>query len=342
MLQNRFRFIFMSFLGILLTLMLKHFFYSFPNQHLLVSDFVVTITITCIVWEGNLRLDAWLNKRYSWIKLFWKRMLIQVFLSKMYSTIIIFSMMKLYDLAMELWMNRPCQLHKTGVDYALLIGIITNFIILFIEISSQFFKNWKSSLVQIEQYKTQTAQAQLTNLKEQINPHFLFNNLSVLSSLVHKNQDKAVDFIHQLAKVYRYLLESKNYELVPLKDELTFIESYNYLLSIRFDANLAFQLEVKEDVMQHLLPPMCLQMLIENAIKHNEVSATFPLCIYIKTIALRLIVSNNKQALRQTESSPKMGLKNIKARYAFYTDEQINIDESSKTFSVSIPLIPIT
>ena len=145
--------------------------------------------------------------------------------------------------------------------------------------------------------------------------HFLFNNMSILSSLVYKDADKAASFINQLSQVYRYLLDNKNNELVTLNNELTFIKSYTYLLQLRFDKSIAFDFDIPENTLTHSIPPMSLQMLIENAIKHNEVSEDLPLTILIKAASNEIIVSNNLQPRNTKEALSGTGLQNIKDRY---------------------------
>jgi LytS/YehU family sensor histidine kinase len=222
---------------------------------------------------------------------------------------------------------------------SVIIGMLITIIILSIEIGSQFFTNWKRSLVEVEKYRTESVQAQLQNLKTQVNPHFLFNNLSVLSSLVYKDQDKAVDFINQLSKVYRYLLDTRNSELITLDEELKFIESYTYLLQIRFDKNLEFRIDIPASRRHLLIPPMSLQMLIENAIKHNEVSSDLPLRISITEYEEMLEVKNNLQPRTNAEASSNTGLKNIKDRYAYYTSNLVEIEKNTHYFVVRIPLL---
>jgi LytS/YehU family sensor histidine kinase len=210
------------------------------------------------------------------------------------------------------------------------------------EIGIQFFKKWKRSLLEIEEYKAQSLQAQLQNLKNQVNPHFLFNNLSVLSSLVYKDQDKAADFIQQLSKVYRYLLDNNNNELVTLEDEMKFIESYNYLLQIRFDKNLIVDTHIQKDELQKMLPPISLQLLMENAIKHNEVSSEWPLKIDIFTQDDVLVVKNNLQTRTNQEPTSKTGLKNIQQRYAHFTKREVEVIISESEFTVKLPLIKLS
>jgi two-component system LytT family sensor kinase len=299
-------------------------------------DFFPSIMITIIVWEGNLQIDHSLNKLFPWVSKPGKRVLIQLPVSIIFSAAIIYcSMLALNKYVCPL----PVNTREVFVGTSVIIGVMVSIILLSVEIGTQFFGHWKNSLIEVEKYKTESLQAQLQNLKNQINPHFLFNNMSVLSSLVYKDQDKAVDFINQLSKVYRYLLDNKDRELVTLEDELAFIRSYTYLLQIRFDTNIKFEIAVEDNSLQKLLPPMAIQILVENAIKHNEISEEQPLRVNIKTYGDVLEVNNNLQLRTNTESSSKTGLKNIKDRYSYFTNKPVEILESTASFIVKIPLL---
>jgi hypothetical protein len=303
-----------------------------------VFGFLTSIIITIFVWEGNLRIDHWLNLKFPWEKAPGKRILIQLPLSLIFTAITIYFSMLLFN---KYVCEFPAEAKDKFVVVAVVIGILVSIILLSIEIGAQFFGNWKRSLVEVEKYKTESLQAQLQNLKDQINPHFMFNNLSVLSSLVYKDQDKAVDFINQLAKVYRYVLDSRNSELVSLKEELVFMESYLYLLQIRFDTSLIIQQNIPDKFNDLMLPPMALQMLVENAIKHNEVSAEFPLTLTIEVENNKLIISNNLQLRRSPEASCKTGLKNIRERYKYFSEELVEVEETKKIFLLRLPLLEI-
>jgi LytS/YehU family sensor histidine kinase len=176
-------------------------------------------------------------------------------------------------------------------------------------------------------------------LKNQINPHFLFNNLSVLSSLVYQDQDKSVEFINQLSKVYRYLLDNQSSELVTVEKELVFIQSYIFLLHIRFDRNLHILTDIRKEDLGRFIPPMALQILIENAIKHNEASSEHPLSISVVSDGEQLIVTNNLQLRPQHEPSSQTGLQNIKDRYRFFTETPVAVLENELSFIVKIPLL---
>jgi LytS/YehU family sensor histidine kinase len=163
--------------------------------------------------------------------------------------------------------------------------------------------------------------------------------MSVLSSLVYKDQDKAVDFINQLSKVYRYLLDSGSCELTTLEDEMQFLQSYTYLLNIRYSPNIHFEIAVSEDALKTHIPPMSVQLLIENAIKHNEISSAAPLTISIRSEEMWLIVENNLQLRSTVENGSGTGLKNIRSRYQYFTDSEPEVTATETHFHVKIPLL---
>jgi LytS/YehU family sensor histidine kinase len=301
-------------------------------------DFLISIAITIMVWEGNLRIDHWLNRKYPWITMPGKRILVHLLISTLYSAFIILSISFIFNrFTNSLAISGKDFLKITSIILAALV--LMSVLLLTLEISAQFFRHWKNSLVEIEKYRAESLQAQLQNLKNQINPHFLFNNMSVLSSLVYKDQDKAVEFINQLSRVYRYLLDNQNNELVTVDEELVFIRSYVFLLQIRFDRNLAISVEVKKEDLARLIPPMALQILIENAIKHNEASSEHPLTISVYSAEEKLVVTNNLQLRHQHEPGSQTGLQNIRARYRFFTDRPVEVLEENNSFIVKIPLL---
>ncbi len=326
----------MVILGCGITLLLQSLNIGNDHTHNIFFDFAITISITMVIWEGNLIIDKQFDKILPWQNKPLKRAIIHLI------TIIIFSAVGIY-LSMLTFDRFVCSLPAATKDSFMLIatvlGVLISIIVLSIQIGFQFFHNWKKSLVEVEKYKTESLQAQLQNLKSQINPHFLFNNMSVLSSLVYKDQDKAVEFINQLSKVYRYLLDSKDSELVTVEEEMTFIKSYTYLLKIRFDTNIYFKINVDESSLKKMIPPMSIQVLVENTIKHNEVSSEQPLTVFIQTEDDKLSVMNNLQLRKNHEVSLKTGLKNIKDRYTYFTEKTVDVINDSMTFTVKIPLL---
>jgi len=334
--KNKNRFIYMVLAGILISLLL-HALVPFPEKdHNRIYDFLISIIITIFVWEGNLRIDHYLNEKIPWLNQPVKRILIHLPAGLFFSFLAIYIPMLIYD---DLICTISAVNRTTLMVSCIVLGLMITVILLSIEISTQFFIHWKNSLIEVERYKNESTQAQLQNLKNQINPHFLFNNMSVLSSLVYKDQDKAVDFINQLSKVYRYILDSKNNELVTLEEELKFIKSYTFLLQIRFDKNIVFTFDIPESSQKRLMPPMALQLLVENTIKHNEVSNELPLHVSITANDTELSVINTLQLRTVTEPSSQTGIENIKERYKFYTDQPVVVSKTENKFMVKIPLL---
>ena len=318
--------------AILVTLLFKLIFFRLPD--FLEIDLLIIPFIVLILWEGNTYIDRQLEKQYNWLAQPKQRILLQFVLSLIFSAITLFVLMNFLHFVKF----GDVRLFNRAIRQMFVPAIIITFLGLVLYISVQFFKAWQQSLLEVEKYKTESANAQLQNLKNQLNPHFLFNNLSVLSSLVYQNQDKAVDFINELSKVYRYVLENKNAELVSLKEELDFLDHYIYLLKIRFGENIIFDIRMDE-IENSFLPPMCLQLLVENTIQHNETSQANPLKVSIFTENNRLIISNPTQPRSDKSQSSQTGLRNMEFRYQFFTDDKIEVIQDDKTFTVSLPLI---
>jgi len=302
------------------------------------GSFIESIFITIFIWEGNLRLDDFLEKRYPWSSRPAFRILVQLPVSTIYSASLMFVTMLLFNAFV---CEIPFNERGLFLSISITIGLLVSLILMAVETGLFFFREWKESLVQVEKYKSESAQANLENLKNQVNPHFLFNNLSVLSSLVYKDQEKAVDFINQLSKVYRYLLDNKSNELISLEEELKFISSYAYLLNIRYSPNLIIDMQISEENKKLLLPPLTIQLLLENAIKHNVISNEAPLNISLKSDGDNLIISNKINQRLSKEPSSKTGLKNIKVRYSYFTDREVMINDQNELFEVTIPLLTI-
>lgn len=295
-----------------------------------------SVVITVLVWEGNGWIDYLIDKKYNWLSNPVKRIAVQLPLSMIYSSGTIWLSMIFFN---QFICSLPESTQQSMLSFSIVIGLLVTLVIISIEFSVQFFGRWKETLVEVEKHKKESLQAQLENLKNQLNPHFLFNNLSVLSSLVYKDQDKAVEFINQFAKVYRYSLDNKNRELVDLQTELDFVNAYCYLLKIRFDEGIQININVEDNTRQLLLPPMAVQLLLENTIKHNEASEEQPLYVHIKAEGVHLCVSNNLQLRTQVENSSKTGLINIQSRYRHFTDRAVEITNDDKNFSVCLPLL---
>jgi len=218
--------------------------------------------------------------------------------------------------------------------------VVITFIVVLIDWGLYLLNNWRNSLAEIERFKKERLEFQFEMLRNQINPHFLFNSLNTISSLIYENPDSANKFVKQLAKVYRYVLEYQNKDMVLLEDEKSFVEAFIYLLELRFSKNLVCSINIPAEYLKYYTIPMGLQMLIENCLKHNVVGKNKPLLVEIFTEeGPYLVVRNNLQRKLTPEYSSQIGLKNIKNRYLFQTEQPVIIEETPANFTVKLPLL---
>ncbi len=203
------------------------------------------------------------------------------------------------------------------------------------------FKKYKEAEVAREKLQRINLQSQLNTLKNQVNPHFLFNSLNTLTSLIPEDPNLAVEFVQKLSTSYRNILTFRDEKLISLEKELNALDSYVFLLKMRFQDKIIIENNIPESLNEHLIIPLSLQMLIENAVKHNIVSAKKPLYIQLKIADNCLIVSNNKQIKSQVHNSTKVGLENIKSRYKLVNDTEVEVIETEDAFKVKLPLIKI-
>ncbi|RCR70588.1 sensor histidine kinase [Larkinella punicea] len=205
------------------------------------------------------------------------------------------------------------------------------------------YRQWWTTYYEAEQLKKENLQSQLDSLKAQINPHFLFNSLSTLSSLVTEDAKQAERFIEELASVYRYVLQTNEQLLTSLDNELVFIRAYFNLLQMRFGRSVELDITVEERYLDFLVPPLTLQLLVENAVKHNVALPTKPLLIRIYTDeAQNLFVVNSLQKKQNVIPSNRTGLSNITTKYRLLKQPEVVVRQTGDCFQVMIPLIEVT
>jgi len=193
---------------------------------------------------------------------------------------------------------------------------------------------------QMMDLKKEMMASQYASLKNQISPHFLFNSLNTLTSLMYEDRDLASDFVTRLASTYRYILDNREHDLVDLDKELSFLDSYIFMMNVRHKDAVTITTEVHVDAKAYLIPTLSLQMLVENALKHNQYSIEKPLHISISTIQNdAIVVRNNVQKRTKAGETTKMGLQNIKKRYSYYSNKQVLVREERDFFEVIIPLL---
>lgn len=221
-------------------------------------------------------------------------------------------------------------------DYLNFIGLFLIVSLLFLVI--ELLKGWKNEAVDRERRKYNEVKFQFDVLKSQINPHFLFNSLNILNSIISEDSEHAKRFVQNFSKIYRYILEKRDSDFVPLNEELKFIESYFYLIKSRHMDKVESNINI-DDSSNYMIIPMSLQLLVENAIKHNVATTDKRLKIKILVENDYIIVSNNINPKNSSEHSSQLGLNNLSKRYEYLTSKNILIKETDKDFEVKLPII---
>jgi sensor histidine kinase YesM len=330
--KNWFTFILANLgLGLIIALAFFNFESSFKS---LVIATLWGATIFITQWLGHAYIQEQISKKYDWLTFPKQRFIWTVISIVLYS---VFAYAFVQALMSWLILGTSPSKSLSGEMSFWIIPISISFIISMLTGAIGFFSNWKKAELMQEQLKTEMMTYKYEALKNQINPHFMFNSLNVLSELVHEDQDLAVKYIQHFSDMYRYVLESKDHELRPLIEEVAFVEKFIFLLKIRFEDKLVVKMDL-HDNSDGLIVPMALQLLLENAVKHNEVSKTNPLAITITKKQDWVIVENKIQLKLSTEPSSKIGLKNLEQQYSFF-DQKVIIDKSDDLFTVKIPIL---
>jgi len=290
---------------------------------------------TFILWECAAFANRYLNKHFDWFK---QRKQMLLTMAKLFFLVFIPINAIFIYLRFQVISDTP-HLFDTLHMYSLFRTNVIIFLIISTGMQAKaFLQSWKESILRNKEIEKQRLSYELMALKNQINPHFLFNNLNTLSQIVKTDVQLAEPFINQLAKVYRYLLQQKDKNIVTIEEELHFLKSFMYLINIRFKNQVDIKIN-SENMNGFYVAPIVLQMLIENAIKHNEASRAKPLKVEVKRINDTLVVSNNFQPKKSNAYSSGMGLQNIMSRYSLLTENDILIAEDFNKFEVRIPII---
>ncbi len=306
-------------------------------QRFILECFLYSFIISSLLSGGINILIEYSQKKFSWLDMPVRRLLFDLLLVVSYSFVVTFItafvftiyVWEFYTLDTVVWSDIT---ESTKFPIVIALGIT------FFFTSLSFLSEWRVAAVQTEQMKNERLAGQYQSLKDQLNPHFLFNSLNVLSNLVYEDADKSSQFIEKLSSVYRYVLEVQYERLVDLNRELRFALSYFELQKVRFGEKLKYKVNVEKDS-DFLIPPLSLQLLLENAVKHNVATTEAPLEIVIYKEGNRLVVENNLQLRPKGVESSGIGLENIKKRYSYFTKEAIIIRNENGLFYVSIPLI---
>lgn len=301
---------------------------------------VLSNSINSILVGGSFAIGVtWivnqLDKKMPWLQNPGKRLLYQVLFTVGYSLLVIAIVL----LILKIKMGDKIQsdfIIKGGIW---MIGISLGFLLFSMLITNAiiFFINWKKSVIIQEELKREQLNLQYETLKNQVNPHFLFNSLNSVTSLIKKDPDKAIEFVKKLSDVFRYVLEQKDNEINTLDSELIFLDSFIFLEKIRFGDSLSISVDVPDR--SCYIIPLSLQILVENALKHNVVSKEFPLFIEIFMKDENYLIVRNTLRKKPAVSSSGIGLENIKSRIGFFTQLPMVVCETETEFTVEMPLI---
>lgn len=298
------------------------------------QSWIVCYFITFLVWEGNVRITNFLYGKYSWQESVFKRITIQTGIILGYSLFIICSGTVLMHEILDIPQMKPGEWVFTIVISSLIVIAV-----LAVHERIYFYQNWRKSELDAQGLKAQFAEAQYNALKNQVNPHFLFNSFNTLNSLIYEDQDKAAEFVGKMSEFYRSILKSNDKPYNTVKEEIELAKSYSFLLKTRFENDFKLTI-VGDEYVEYGIPPISIQMLIENAVKHNVVSPDSPLEVLISIQKNKVVVSNEIQTKSIDDgSSTGMGLSHIEKRYESFNVEGYDAQNINNQFTVTLPFV---
>jgi sensor histidine kinase YesM len=292
------------------------------------------------IWELIQVINKKLEKFYSFEESPVTRIALQVLVSVLLFLPMVILLVNFFRPYMPSFVDRR---------FLTLLYMLVLFVLLFLNFgfyAYRFFQEWKQSSeermalkLQAEKLEREKSLMQYHHLRNQVNPHFLFNTLTSLDGLIVSDPELASQFVRHLSKVYRYVLEHSENEVVSLHTELAFIQHYIAILQMKFDKGIQFAINVSDRAKEKGIAMVTLQMLIDNAIKHNVVRSASPLCITICDEDGFLSVRNNKQIRKQMELSTKNGLRHLSTLYHYISSVDVQIEDTEEYFDVKLPLL---
>ena len=305
-----------------------------------ITNILISAFYTFTIALGNGFINDFLSRRFSWVDHTRKRTILGVIGAILVNVILVFVLNYINFIIYQkqdfskFFSGEMGFFNWFSINIALLISAILH--------AKGFIEEWKkSSRKEVVEQKliAKSANAQFESLKNQLDPHFLFNSLNVLSALIDENPNQAQRFTASMSKIYRYVLEQKDKELVTVAEEIEFAKTYCNLLKTRFEDSVSFEFKVNETNLKSYVVPLSLQLLLENCIKHNFATSTKPLHIKIYSENGFLFIENNLQEREQMKESAGIGLSNIVQRYSLLTKQNVFIEKSEDFFKVKIPML---
>lgn len=320
------------FIGISMPMIFEDYVFLSKDHYIAV---IVSICRTTILWLGSKEIVEFILKRIDFFKQTAKALIIQAIALIIFTILVISSEIHIMEelTSFRYAFREKVIFHENAI-------IITLFITT-IYASTFFFIKWKENLLRAEKLEKATLEAKYETLKNQVNPHFLFNSLNTLAGMLDDNSD-SLKYVQNLSEFLRYVLQTREKEVVLLREEIEFSKQYAYIQQKRFYPKLIIHFNVSEISYHYALPPLSLQMLIENAIKHNIISNDKPLTINIFVNKENMLTVENNLQRKIVEDSTGLGLENIRNRYMFLGNPDIVISETHNKFIVELPLLKVS
>ncbi len=323
--------------GVMVSLLLFHDAYEQGNLRFLLVCIPMSLVYTSIFWFSLRKIYKRVKEHFPELSDIHQRL---IWVSGAF--VVLYILVNTLLDAFFAWLlpSHAAQGRPSPVVEFIATLILSSLVITIYEALS-FYIQLQRSVAEKAVLERQNVESQLEGLRNQVNPHFLFNSLNTLIYLIPEDADKAVRFVQQLSKVYRYVLESRDSKIIPLSEELTFLKAYIFLLKERFGENLQIELRDLDKNEHAAIVPLTLQMLFENAIKHNIISTEKPLRIEVFSENGHLVVRNNLQRKNQVMDSTGVGLQNIKDRYRMLANSAVEVIVSRDYFTVILPTIEV-
>jgi len=296
---------------------------------------LITYGIWLIMWFGNQGVSHGLDQVVSWLKEPVKRFILGILGASVYSALAMVTIVWFFDFTFNIRI-------ADNLGNNIFVAIFFSVLVLSIMLAREFLFAWRKLALKEEKMKNEILSSKFELLKNQVNPHFMFNSLNTLSTLIYQNQELATRYVGQLSNVYRSVLDAGKSEVVHVREELKMLKSYAFLQSIRFEDQFRVDISLDEETENKYLPPMVLQMLVENAIKHNVVTTESPLLIQIYREGDSVCVKNKiapKSVLPGDTSN--IGLSNIRDRYKLLSDPLVEVLNDGSYFTVKLPLLTL-
>lgn len=318
------------------TLLLNFFIFSsflFSSFKFFFATYIITFLVVGTLWLVHDRVSVILKERLPAERDYMRQFILKICFFILIKSLTLHFLFTGYEVLFQK------QLPSSHYVLLLLIANIINVFTTILHEGAVGFDKWKEALVETERLKHAYMQSQLWNLQSQLNPHFLFNNLNTLSSLIEDDEKGAERYLDEMSKVYRYLLRNNEEPLVPLTDEIRFLQSYFYLLSARHGSAVQFKLQVEGATANMLLPPLSLQALVESTLAQAELCKTNPLLFEVKLKGGFLQVKNSMQKKAHcTGSGETIKFETLIRKFELVTRQLVTVDENDQTRTILLPL----